>query len=126
MHTLLHDSALSPNTLVDLNAATDSDATLSQLRELVRSGCPGDVTKLPADLRRCLNIIADVHEVDGVLLHEGQVIIPTALQPQMLAWVYEGYQGREKFKTLARSSMFWFGQGHRFVCGQMCNLHIPS
>ena len=109
VHTLLHDSALSPNTLVDLKAATDSDVTLSQLRELVRSGCPKDVTKLPPNLRRYLSIIADVHEVDGVLLHEGQVIIPTALQPQMLAWVHEGHQGREKSKTLARSSMFWFG-----------------
>ena len=43
------------------------------------------------------------------MLHEGQVIIPMVLQPQMLAWVHEGHQGREKSKTLARSSMFWFG-----------------
>ena len=102
VHTLLHDSALSPNTLVDLKAATDSDATLSQLRELMRSGCPKDVTKLPADLRGYLSIIADVHEVNGVLLHEKQVIIPTALKPQMLTWVHEGHQGREKSKTSAR------------------------
>ena len=43
------------------------------------------------------------------MLHEEQVIIPTALQPQMLTWARESHQGREKSKTLARSSMFWFG-----------------
>ena len=71
-HTLLHDSALSLNTLVDLKAAIVSDVTLSQLRELVRSGCPKNVTKLPADLQCYLSFIADVHEVDGVCFTKGR------------------------------------------------------
>ena len=49
VHILLHDSASSPNTLVDLEATADSDVTLSQLKELVRFGCLKDVTKLYAD-----------------------------------------------------------------------------
>ena len=68
VHAPLHDSALSSNTLVDLKAASDSDVILSQLRELVRPGCHKDVTKLLADLLRYLNIIADIHEINGVLL----------------------------------------------------------
>jgi hypothetical protein len=116
VHTMLHDVQLSLNTLVNVKAATDSDVTLSRVREFIRNGFPADVSNLPAELRKFHSISADIHEVDGVLLHDGAIIIPSALQPQMLAWLHEGHQGREKCKALARSTLFWFGMAKDIDC----------
>jgi hypothetical protein len=109
VHTLLNDSEISLNTLSDVKAATAADETLSQLANFIRAGFPNNVSNLSSELRKFHSICSEIHEVDGIFLHDGQVIIPTALQPKMLAWIHEGHQGREKCKSLARSSMFWFG-----------------
>jgi hypothetical protein len=109
VHTLLHDTDISLCTLVDLKAATDDDPTLSRLRDLIRHGFPSDVSALPSNLRCYHSIVANVYEVDGVLLHEGKVLVPDALKPRMLAWIHEGHLGQEKCKALARDSVFWIG-----------------
>jgi hypothetical protein len=109
VHTVLHDSNLSCNTLRDVMSATDADPVLSQLRELVRHGFPSDISLLPEALRCYHSIVHSIHEVDGVLLHEEKVIIPDALKAKMLAMIHEGHLGQEKCKALARSTMFWTG-----------------
>ena len=109
VHTLLHDTDISLCTLVDLKAATDDDPTLSRLRDLIRHGFPSDVSALPSNLRCYHSIVANLYEVDGVLLHEGKVLVPDALKPRMLAWIHEGHLGQEKCKALARDSVFWIG-----------------
>jgi hypothetical protein len=109
VHTLLHETDVSLCTLVDLKAATDDDPTLSRLRDLIRHGFPSDVSALPSNLRCYHSIVANLYEVDGVLLHEGKVLVPDALKPRMLAWIHEGHLGQEKCKALARDSVFWIG-----------------
>jgi hypothetical protein len=109
VHTLLHDTDLSLCTLVDLKAATDDDPTLSRLRDIIRHGFPSDVSALPSNLRCYHSIVANLYEVDGVLLHEGKVLVPDALNPRMLAWIHEGHLGQENCKALALDSVFWIG-----------------
>ena len=109
VHTVLHDSDLSINTLRDIMSATDADPVLSQLRELVRHGFPSNISSLPQALRCYHSIVHNVHEVDGVLLHEDKVIIPYALKTKMLAMIHEGHLGQEKSEALARSTIFWVG-----------------
>jgi hypothetical protein len=109
VHTLLHDTDVSLCMLVDLKAATDDDPALSRLRDLIRHGFPSDLSALPSNLRCYHSIVANLYEVDGVLLHEGKVLVPDALKPRMLAWIHEGHLGQEKCKALARDSVFWIG-----------------
>ncbi len=109
VHTVLHDSDLSNGTLRDVKSETDADPVLTQLRELVRQGFPSDLSTLPEALRCYHSIVHNIHEVDGVLLHEDKVVIPRTLQAKMLACIHEGHLGQEKCKALARSTMFWVG-----------------
>jgi hypothetical protein len=95
VHTLLHDTDISLCTLVDLKAATADDPTYSRLRDIIRHGFPSDVSALPSNLRCYHSIVANLNEVDGVLLHEGKVLVPDALNLRMLAWIHEGHGTKE-------------------------------
>jgi hypothetical protein len=94
VHTLLSDSHISHNTLVDIKAATAADETLSQLINLIHNGFPKNISNLSTELRKFHCLSTEILEVDGVLMHDGAIIIPVALQQQMLAWLHEGHQGR--------------------------------
>jgi hypothetical protein len=109
VHTLLHECPLSNKMLDDIRDATSKDNTMSELRDYIVNGFPSDISVLSSELKAYHKLIADLHEIDGLLVHNAKIIIPSSLRKQMLDIVHEGHLGIEKCKSMARQSMYWPG-----------------
>ena len=109
VHTVLHKTSISNTTLEEIREATSTDATLTELHALIANGFPSETSSLSSELKAYQKLVADMHEVDGLLVHNNKVIIPLSLRPKMLSIIHEGYLRMEKCKLLARQSLYWPG-----------------
>ena len=106
VHIVLHETSISNKTLEDVQeAATSADATLTELCALIVNGFP---SSLSSELKAYQKLVADMHKVDCVLVHNNKVIIPLSLHSKMLSVIHEGHLGIEKCKSLTRLSLYWF------------------
>ena len=109
VHTVLHETSVSNKTLEEIREATSADATLTELRALIANGFLSETSSLSSELKAYQKLVTDMHEVDGVLVHNNKVIISLSLRPKMLSIIHEGHLGMEKCKSLARQSLYWPG-----------------
>jgi hypothetical protein len=89
----------------DVAAATDADQTLQQLKLAVQKGHL-DVHAQPA-LKEYARFFDALSIIEGVLCREDKVLIPAALQRQVVEIVHEAHQGITKTKQYVRATM-WF------------------
>ena len=106
---MLHKTSICNKTLEEIREATSADATLTKLHALIVNGFPLDTLSLSLELKAYQKLVADMHEVDGVLVHNNKVIIPLSLCLKMLSIISEGHLGIKKCKSLARQSLYWPG-----------------
>ena len=107
VHTVPHETSISNKTLEDVRNAISSDATLTELRALIAYGFPSDTSSLSSELKAYQKLVADMHEVDGLLVHNNKVILLLSLRLKMLNIIHENHSGIEKCKSLARQSLYW-------------------
>ena len=105
VHTVLHETSISNKTLEEIREATSADATLTELRALIANGFPSETSSLSSELKAYQKLMADMHEIDGVLVHNNLIIL-LLLRPKMLGIIHEGHLGMEKYKSLAMQSLY--------------------
>ena len=85
------------------------DRELTALKHMVITGWPKTRTECPADLHKYWNFRDEISVHDGVILKNDRVIIPRALQAEVLDRIHAGHQGIEKCRLRARDAVFWCG-----------------
>ena len=94
----------------EISKATRKDATLQEVMRLILTG-QGDNLKPvervePSTLKIFANenIRSELSSVDGnLVLHGSRMVVPGALQKQVVALAHEGHQGLVKTRGLLRS-----------------------
>ena len=114
----------------DIRLATTSDATMSQLIELIEDGLQDNRDAFPPALRCYYQFRDGLSSFDGVVLYKDRVVIPPPLRPRILDALHSAHQGVSQMCSRAESSFFWPGMTPaiteaRARCSS-CNRMSPS
>ena len=87
---------------------TKKDSVLSQVLNFVRNGwqTSGPECKMDA-LRPFFNAQTEICEVNGVLLRDCRVVVPTELQTKVITMLHQSHRGVVRMKTMARLYVWW-------------------
>ena len=125
-----HASPITSVTWDLVRTATASDETLNSLLDLIEVGFPNSSSDLPEHLQSYFTIRDNLSTVDGVILYNDRVLIPSSLTPNVLSTLHAAHQGTSTMLARAESSVFWPGitsdiQQTRSRCNQ-CHQNAPS
>ena len=95
--------------LEEIKSKTEQDAELQSLKKVVLEGWPNCKQKCEAKVQKYWNHRGEIAYIEGLLLKEQQIIIPTQMRKNILAAIHEGHLGMEKCIRRARQSIFWPG-----------------
>lgn len=91
----------------DIRHATNGDSDLKKVREYVTNGWSCDADKRGYKAFYTNRQLLDVNK--GCLTYDERVVIPKALQQQVLKVLHLNHAGIVRMKQLARKSVFWSG-----------------
>ena len=87
--------------------STAADEHLKSLQLLIQEGFPTDCRQLSPELRPYHRIAGSLCLVDGVVLTGGRIVIPRALQPNILEALHAAHQGVSAMSARAADSVYW-------------------
>ena len=125
VHLMVTSLPISDEKLQMFHKATADDETLQQLHQHIQTGWPEKKSDIPACIRPYIGFQEELSEADGLLFKGEQLIVPAALQRDMLHKLHEGHLGRDKCLSTARDIFFWPGMSSQIIdmvarCG-ICN-----
>ncbi|KAL9956099.1 hypothetical protein ACROYT_G037526 [Oculina patagonica] len=88
---------------------TAADPELNALKEMVHLGWPSTIQQVPALLKPYWPFRDELAVEDGIAMKGHRIIIPPALQREILTRLHSAHQGTEKTKLRARTSVYWRG-----------------
>ena len=91
------------NKLDQLRKSTVQDEQLTRLKGYINTGFPCDKKNLLIDLthKEMLSIES------GFITCGNRIIVPKEMRPEMLQYVHEGHQSKERCLLRARNTVFW-------------------
>ena len=96
-----------PRKLNRLRKSTAQDNQLTRLSHYINTGFPCDKKNLPIDLQDYWNYRDTLSIENGLLTCGSRIIVPHEMQAEMLQYIHEGHQGRERCLLRARNTVFW-------------------
>ena len=91
------------NKLDQLRKSTLQDDQLTRLRGYINTGFPCDKKNLPTDLHE-LWLHQEMLSVESRLITcANRIIVSREMQPEMLQYIHEGHQGKERCLLWARN-----------------------
>jgi len=86
-----------------------ADDTLQKVKNLCLLGWPRSVKNVPQPVRPFWHKRDVLHMADDIIFAGQRIVVPFALQPQMLALLHESHLhfGIEKTKSRARELLYW-------------------
>ena len=95
------------NKLDQLRKSTAQDKQLTRLKGYISTGFPCDKKNLPTDLHEFWSHKEMLSIESGLITCGNRIIVPKEMRPEMLQYVHEGHQGKERYLLRARKTVFW-------------------
>ena len=99
------NSQLQPHSRNQLKDATNRDPVLSEVKRYVRERWPQKIDS--PDVQEFKKYAASLSVTDDCLINGNRVVIPEAMQPQILDILHLEHFGMQRMKQLARSAVYW-------------------
>ena len=90
------------NKLDQLRKSTAQDKQLTRLKGYINTGFPCDKKNLPTDLHEFWPHKEILSIESGLITCGNRIIVPKEMRPEMLQYVHEGHQGKERCLLRAR------------------------
>ena len=109
VHILLcaHPQDTFSRKLDQLRKSTAHDNQLTRLSHYINTGFPCEKKNLPTDLQEYWNYRDTLSIENGLLTCGSRIIVPEEMQAEMLQYIHEGHQGKERCLLRARNTVFW-------------------
>jgi len=109
LNVQIHDVCpqFSSECLQRIRAETAREPELCALKEVVYNGWLTTVRELPSLLRPYWTFRKELSIEDSLILKGHRIVVPQALQGEILSKLHASHQGIEKTKLRARTSLFW-------------------
>ena len=113
-----------------IQSATTSDEDMHTLHELITSGLRESKNEYQASICEYHQFCNDLYTVDGVIIYKDRILVPPALQPEVLSSLHAAHQGVSSMIARAEASVLWPGitpaiTMYRAQCNH-CNRIAPS
>ena len=80
---------------------------LTRLKGYISTGFPCDKKNPPTDLHEFWPHIEMLSIESGLITCGNRIIVPKEMRPEILQYVHEGHQGKERCLLRARNIVFW-------------------
>ena len=90
-----------------LRKSTAQDNQLTRLSCYINTGVPCEKKNLPTDLQEYWNYRDTLSIKNGLLTCGSRIIVPQEMQAEMLQYIHNGHQGKERCLLRARNTVFW-------------------
>ena len=90
-----------------LRKSTVQDNQLTRLSHYINTGFPCEKKNLPTDLQEFWNYRDTLSIENGLLTCGSRIIVPHEMRAEMLQYIHEGHQGKERSLLRARNTVFW-------------------
>ena len=94
------------NKLDQLRKSTGQDEQLTRLRGYINTGFPCDKKNLLTDLHEFWPHKEMLSVESGLITCGNRIIVPREMRPEMLQYIHEGHQGKERCLLRARTQYF--------------------
>ena len=87
---------------------------VEMIREAMKftvDGWPTKSSDIPRDLHSLYSVRSNFSVAEGLLVYDGRIVIPSALQSEILEVIHHGHQGITKCNERAKEAVWWFGIG---------------
>ena len=95
------------NKLGQLRKGTAQDNQLTRLSHYINTGFPCDKKNLLTDLHEFWPHKETLSVESGLITFGNRIIVPKEMRPEMLQYIHEGHQGKERCLLQARNTVFW-------------------
>ena len=95
------------NKLDQLRKSTAQDEHFTRLKGYISTGFPCDKKNLLTDLHEFWPYKGMLSIESGLITCGNIIIVPKEMRPEMLQYVHEGHQGKERCHLRARNTVFW-------------------
>jgi hypothetical protein len=85
--------------LEEIRQVTSRDPVIIKVKEFVTSGWPERQSNVQQEVRPYFTFRDEIADCDGILFRGNQILIPKAMQPQMLQKLHASHQGIVKNET---------------------------
>ena len=108
-HILLctHPQDTFPRKLDRLRKSTAQDNQLTRLSRYINTGFPCEKKNLPTDLQEYWNYRDTLSIENGLLTCGSRIIVPHEMRAEMLQYIHDGHQGKERHLLRARNTVLW-------------------
>ena len=93
--------------LDQLRKSTAQDNQLTRLSHYINTGFPCDKKNMPTDLQEFWNFRDTLSIENGLITCGSRIIVPQEIRVEMLQYIHEGHQGKERCLLRARNTVFW-------------------
>ena len=93
--------------LDQLRKSTAQDNQLTRLSHYINTGFPCEKKNLLTDLQEFWNYRDTLSIKNGLLTCGSRIIVPQEMQVEMLQYIHDGHQGKERCLLRARNTVFW-------------------
>ena len=90
-----------------LRKSTVQDNQLKRLGHYINTGFPCDKKNLLTDLQEFWNHREALSIKSGLITCGNRIIVPKEMRAEMLQYIHEGHQGKERCLLRARNTVFW-------------------
>ena len=90
-----------------LRKSTAQDNQLPRLSHYINTGFPCEKKNLPTDLQEFWNHREALSIESGLITCGNRIIVPKEMRAEMLQYIHEGHQGKERCLLQARNTVFW-------------------
>ncbi|CAB4000247.1 retrotransposon-like family member retr-1 [Paramuricea clavata] len=98
-----------PLPITDSELEKEISCYVHMLKKTVLSGWPDTKRETPVKIKEYWHCREEISEIDGILLKNEKIIIPSSFRPEMLEKIHAGHMGTEKCKKRARDVLYWPG-----------------
>ena len=106
---LTSDLPVSKPKLEEIKDATANGPSLKELKDTIKSGWQETKSHTPASIQVYWNVRGELSEVEGVILKNDRILVPSSMRIEMLQRIHQGHMGIEKSKRRARDVLYWPG-----------------
>ena len=95
------------NKLDQMRKSTAQDNQLTRLSHYINTGFPCDKKNLLTDLCEFWPCRETLSVKSGLITCGNRIIVPREMQAEMLQYIHEGHQGKERSLLWPRNTVFW-------------------
>ena len=103
----VHPQDIFSRKLDQLRKSTVQDNQLTRLSCYINTGFPCNKKNLPTDLQEFWNFRDTLSIENGLITYGSRIIVPYEMRAEMLQYIHEGHQGKERCLLRARNTVFW-------------------